>query len=174
MAQSGVFLADRREQRLSGIDLIELIQAVLRTGSSVRIQANGCSMSPFIRNGDVLMLSALRAKSPGLGDVVAFRFSGTNKLTFHRVAGKVKGLYLVRGDNCPEADGLIPESDILGTVNGIERDGSPVFFGLGPERQIIAFLSGRNILFLLKNLLRKIPGFFKASSGRGVLAPTTM
>jgi hypothetical protein len=131
-------------------------------------------MSPFIRNGDVLMLSAADSKSPRLGDVVAFRFPGTHRLACHRVTGRVKGLYLVRGDNSRDADGLIPVNEILGKVMGIERGGLPVFFGLGPERKIIAFLSRKNILYPLKDLLRKFPAILNISSGRRALVHTTM
>ena len=162
------------EIRLPGLALIDLIQSILQGGSSVRIQANGCSMSPFIRNGDMVMLSSLAADSPGLGDVVAFRSAGTDRLTLHRVTGKVKDSYLIRGDNCAEADGLVSKGDILGRVCRVERNGSDVFLGLGLERQLIAFLSGRDHIARLKILFYRILDFRRAILRRRVLVPSAV
>ncbi len=131
-------------------------------------------MSPFIRNGDVVMLSALRGKSLRLGDVVAFRRPGSDRLAFHRVAGEMGGFYLIRGDNCAEADGLISKNDILGWVSGVERGGSEILFGLGPERHLIAYLSRRNLLLALSSLIHKVSDFCRAMSRPKVLIPTTM
>src|SRR3974377_743550 len=102
------------ELPLGGRDLVGLIDAVLKRGSSVALKATGCSMYPFIRDGDVLHLSPTAADSICLGDVVAFRKSVGEGMMVHRVAGKVGSRYLLRGDGCAEPDGLIPETDILG------------------------------------------------------------
>jgi hypothetical protein len=166
-------MRDGSEIRLSGIALIDIIQTILQEGSSVRIQANGCSMSPFIRNGDMVVLSSLDADSPGLGDVVAFRAAGTDRLTLHRVTGMVQDAYLIRGDNCTEADGLMSKSDILGRVRKVERNGSAVHFGLGPERQFIAFLSSRDLIGRLTNLFYRILDLRKTLLRRRVFVPSS-
>ena len=67
----------------------------------------------------------------------------------HRVIGKKGNTYLLKGDNATETDGLISESDILGCVRMVERRGLRVFFGLGPERFLIAYLNRRGILLSL-------------------------
>lgn len=59
-------------------------------------------------------------------------------MTFiHRVVRKKGNIYLLKGDNATEADGLISGSNILGCVRIVEREGLRVFFGLGPERFLI-------------------------------------
>ncbi len=73
----------------------------------------------------------------------------------HRVIGKKGNTYLLKGDNATETDGLISESDILGCVRVVERRGLRGFFGLGPERFLIAYLNRRGILLSLIYMLRK-------------------
>jgi len=154
----GRIMSKTLELTLPGNALIDLIQAVLVRGSSIKIEAGGTSMFPFIRNGDVVTLSALRDKSPRVGDVVAFRVSGSDRLAFHRVAGKINDRCLIRGDNCEEADGLASKSDILGRVCAVERNGAGVYFGFGLERRLIAFLSRSNLMSGLNRIIGLIIG----------------
>ena len=134
---------------LSGAALLELLQAVLDKGAPFRFQAKGFSMTPFVRDRDVITVSPLPGTSPGLGDVVAFIKPETGKLAVHRVVGKRGDSYLIKGDNSPEGDGLVPKANVLGRVSRVERDGKRVFLGLGPERFLIAFLTRRGLLFPL-------------------------
>jgi signal peptidase I len=127
--------------------LSELLEAVLCKGLDCRFQAKGHSMSPFIKNGDVITVSPLNGTSPGLGDVAAFIRKGTGRLVIHRVVGKREDSYFIKGDNASEADGLVQKANILGFVTGVERKGKKVFIGLGPERFLIAFLTRRGLLF---------------------------
>jgi signal peptidase I len=65
--------------------LIELLHATLARGASFRFRTSGFSMDPFIRDGDVITVSALSEGSPGLGDVVAFVQKETPKLAVHQI-----------------------------------------------------------------------------------------
>lgn len=152
------------ELSLSGPALVDLLQAVLNRGAPFRFRAKGFSMSPFIRDGDVVIVSPLAGTSPGLGSVVAFVHPETERLVVHRVVGKRGDSYLIRGDNAPEEDSLVPEGNILGWVRRVERDGKRVFLGLGPERFLIAFLTRRGLLLplllpvwrLLRPIIRRL------------------
>ena len=139
------------ELSLSETTLVELLQEVLSKGAPFRFRAKGFSMYPFIKDGDVITVSPLRRTSLSLGDVVAFIPPRTEKLTIHRVIGKKGNSCLIRGDNTSQNDGLIHETNILGYVTRVERDGKKVSLGLGLERFIIAFLTRRGLLspFLL-------------------------
>ena len=149
-------IAEDCEWSISGAALAELLQDVLRKGVPFTFRAKGSSMSPFIKDGDDLTLFPLNGISPGLGDVVAFIHKGTGMPFIHRVIGKKGNTYLLKGDNATETDGLISESDILGCVRMVERRGLRVFFGLGPERFLIAYLNRRGILLSLIYMLRKL------------------
>ena len=149
-------IAEDCEWSISGAALAELLRDVLRKGVAFSFRARGFSMSPFIKDGDDLTLFPLNGISPGLGDVVAFIHKGNGMPFVHRVVGKKENTYLLKGDNATETDGLISESDILGCVRMVERRGLRVFFGLGPERFLIAYLNRRGILLSSILMLRKL------------------
>ena len=138
-----------RDLPLSGPALVQLLRAVLGKGVPVRFRAKGFSMSPFIKNEDVVTLSPLKDASPSVGDVIALVPQGTDKLCVHRVVGKKGDLWVTKGDNSSEADESVPIESILGFATRVERDGKEVFLGLGPERFLIAFLGGRGLLLPL-------------------------
>jgi len=131
---------------VSGPALVDLLQAVLAKGAQFRFRAAGFSMAPLVKDGDVVTISPLQERPPGLGDVVAFIHPGSGKLCVHRVVRKKKDSFFIRGDNAPVPDGLVRKADILGRVTALERNGRRIYLGLGPERVLIALLSGRGPL----------------------------
>lgn len=131
---------------LSGPALVALCQEILTKGMSFRFTAPGFSMSPFIRDGDVITLVSYKEASCILGDVVAFVRPGTNRLVVHRVVRVTHDKCSIKGDNAPEDDEDIPHECIIGNVIRVERAGKTVRFGLGPERRIIALFSRRRWL----------------------------
>lgn len=131
---------------LSGPALLEFLRAVLAKGASFRFKARGFSMLPFIQDGDVLTVAPRPARKPRPGGVVAFCHPETGKLVVHRVLARRTRGYLLRGDNTPEADGLVPSANVLGCVDRVERRGRRVRFGQGPERRLIALLARYELL----------------------------
>jgi signal peptidase len=138
-----------RDFPLSGPALVQLLRAVLGKGVPVRFRAKGFSMSPFIKNEDVVTVSPLQDASQSVGDVIAFVLQGTDKLCVHRVVGKRGDRFLTKGDNSSATDEAVPRERILGSVTKVERNGKEVFLGLGLERFLIAFLGGRGLLLPL-------------------------
>jgi signal peptidase I len=141
---------------LSSRQLEELMRGVLGKGASFRFRCMGFSMSPFIKDGDVLTIAPfpLQGSAPIFGDVVVFTHPFTKKLIIHRLIGKRAGFYLTKGDNIPEVDDLISTTDILGHVKKVERNGKVISFGLGPERLLIAFMTRWRLVTLLNPLWR--------------------
>jgi signal peptidase I len=129
------------ELHLSSQAVTELMKAVFDKGAPFRFQAKGGSMFPFIREGDKMTLLAVKSLRIKTGDVVAFHHPESKKFTVHRVIKRTERSYLIKGDNNPAADGLIPESEILGRVDKIERGTKKDVFGLGPEKYLIALVS---------------------------------
>ena len=68
----GFFILKGSDLPLSGRALVDLLSAVLNKGVPVRFQAKGFSMSPFIKNNDVVTISPWQGTRPGLGDIIAF------------------------------------------------------------------------------------------------------
>ncbi|MFA4992264.1 MAG: S24/S26 family peptidase, partial [Candidatus Omnitrophota bacterium] len=142
------------EKNFSSQDYAGLLGAILTRKAEVRFKANGFSMSPFIKDGDIITVSPLNDLSPRVGDIVAFNNEKTCKLAVHRIVARKTGdgvpYFFIKGDNV--ARGAFeggPLKNILGRVTRIERRGRRVSAGLGPERRLIAFLSRTRILSVL-------------------------
>jgi len=142
-----LFVKRGEEHPLSGTGLLELMQAVLGKGVPFRFQSKGLSMQPFIREGDVVTVSPLRGAGLRVGDVVAYAALEAERVVVHRVIGRNGRDLLIKGDGNAGADGLIAETQILGRVTRVERDGRKVHLGLGPERWLIARLARSGLLW---------------------------
>ncbi len=141
---------------LSAPVIMELIEAVHEKGASFRFQAKGHSMTPAIRDNDIVTVAPLRDLMPRRGDVLAFRHPEQPRMLVHRVLHAKERKYFIKGDNCPEADGWIPAENVLGLITKVERLGrarfwpnhsAPSFFGDGylvfyplwpPVRRVLA------------------------------------
>ncbi len=149
------------QQSIPGSTFTSLLKGVLDMGASFRFRANGVSMTPFIKQGDLVTLSPYSGSRPRLGDVAAFFQPGTEKLTIHRVVGIKENGYLLKGDNATTFDGVIPLENILARVKKVERGEREVRLGLSPERYLIALLARSGLLLSLFSALSKIIRLFK-------------
>lgn len=113
---------------LSAPVIMDLIEAVHEKGASFRFQAKGFSMTPAIRNGDIITVSPLKDIMPRRGDVVAFRHPDRPQMLVHRVLHTQIKKYFIKGDNCSEADGWLPAESILGLISKVERQGKSRFW----------------------------------------------
>jgi hypothetical protein len=146
------------ELSLSGLALAELMTAVLDRGKAFRFRARGASMSPFVKDGDVITVDPLRGRRPPRGSVVAFLHPKTGRLAVHRIVGRGPDGYLVRGDNTDVADGTLPDGRILGLVTEVVRAGERVRLVRGRTAALVAWLSRTGGLFRGLGLLRRLRG----------------
>jgi hypothetical protein len=145
------------ELPLSGDALLELMRAVLAKGCSFRFQAKGWSMTPFIRDGDVITISPFIKKKPSLGEIVATIRPGSEKLVVHRLVGRQGNGWLILGDNTPDdLMDVIASKNLIGRVTRIEREGKIVWLGMGPERVWIALFSRKGFLLPVIGKLRLV------------------
>jgi signal peptidase I len=133
---------DNTKQTFPNAMFVELLKAVLGRGAHFRFQANGSSMLPFIRDGDLITISPTPIRLH-LGDVVAFVHQDNNRLTVHRVIQLNRYGYQIQGDNVSGSDGYVSHAHILGRITHVDRHGQHIRLGFGPERVVIAFLSKR-------------------------------
>lgn len=132
---------------LSNDALLSLMTAVFEKGLPFRFRARGWSMAPFIKDGDVITVSPLNKREPGLGDVIAFKHPVKNRVVVHRVIGKKDPELIIHGDGVEDnSDEIIPLENLLGQVTEVNREGKKVWLGLGIERYIIAWLSRVDLL----------------------------
>lgn len=126
---------------ISGDNFLETLRSFLANNITCKIRAQGFSMTPFIRDKDVLTISPLSDHSVKKGDIVAAIHPETNKFIVHRIIEKTDNGYILRGDNSTNIDGIIAPQNIFGYVQKIERNGKNIFLGLDPERSFIPFLT---------------------------------
>jgi hypothetical protein len=134
------------ELHLSNLGQAELLRAATERGVPLRTRARGFSMSPFIRDEDVLTIAPMNGRAPRVGEVVAFVHPDSGRLAIHRVIARVAAGWLARGDNCPKPDGVVPPGAILGVLIRVERDGRHARLGLGAEGWLIAWLQRTQVL----------------------------
>lgn len=131
---------------LSGESLAELMRTVLAHGKPFRFRASGLSMSPFIKDGDVVTIRPLGSTPPRTGDIAAFLYPGTGRVAVHRIVREKSGRFSLKGDNVPDIDGSLPLDRILGTVSRVERDGAKVSLGGRAGAAAIASMSRTGLL----------------------------
>ncbi len=149
------------ELHLSNLGQLELLKGMMERGVPLRTMVRGFSMHPFIHDGDILTISPVKGKKLSPGDVVAFVQPESGRLAVHRVILRTRSGFLIRGDNCPHADGTVIPENILGYVTCIERCGRNIHFGLGFSGKLISALSRGDHLVWMKRLFflpRRIAG----------------
>ncbi len=142
------------ELPLSGQALLQLMQDVLARGKLFRFRARGMSMTPLIRDGDIITIDSLMSMPIRTGQIIAFLCPVSAKLVVHRVVARSSSGLIMQGDSMHgHNDGLVPFENLLARVIRIERSGKRICFGLGPERWLIAILSRLKLLVPLKKCL---------------------
>jgi signal peptidase I len=124
----------------------ELAAEVLRSSGRLHLQVNGWSMLPSVLPGDTLMLERACGEHISPGEIVLFHRD--RRLFAHRVIakrGQGSELRIVtQGDGMARPDPAVSESELLGKVNFIVRDGRLV------EPRKIPGLSQRAVAALVR------------------------
>jgi hypothetical protein len=142
---------------LSNAGQLELLRAFKERGAGLRTTVRGASMSPFIRDLDVLTVAPLDGRRARVGDVVAVALCQPQRLAIHRVVGRPRGGLLVRGDACLCPDGVVPPARVLGRVVRVERQGRVVRLGTeagAAGGALVAALSRSGVLVSARALWR--------------------
>lgn len=108
--------------------LLDLLTTLLEDGASFRFRANGYSMTPTIRHGDIIVIAPLNHLPPRTGEIVAFRHPHNQRLAVHRFIDTRASLAVCRGDNRDQEDPPVPWDEILGAVVAIQRKGKDRFW----------------------------------------------
>ena len=118
--------AGRIVRELEATQFAELSVGLLAQGASLRFRADGGSMAPFIRDGEVLTVVPLAGRSIRLGDVALYR-TAAGGLFAHRVLGRRRRggrlVLEIRGDASRGSYEEVVATDLLGRVIGGERFG---------------------------------------------------
>lgn len=136
-----------------------MLRTMMERGLPLRTPVRGFSMAPWIRDDDVVTVAPLDRREPRVGQVVAFITPLNRRLALHRVVDCSAEAWVLRGDNCEEADGVVARDAMLGRVVRVERGGREVGFGDGRRGAVIAWLSRTGLLLAfcsLWSMLRRL------------------
>jgi hypothetical protein len=99
----------------------DLASETLRTSGRLRLRVTGWSMLPTIWPGDTLELEGTKRDELSAGDIVLF--SRDRRLFAHRLLRASGNGIVTHGDAMPRPDPLVGESEVLGRVACIVRNG---------------------------------------------------
>jgi hypothetical protein len=108
-----------------------IVSETLASGVSVRFRADGDSMHPAIRSGDVITVAPVTVDHIALGDVLLCRH-GAHVLVHRLVAVTGRGddlRLLLRGDGTASCDTPVAAPDLLGRLEPVERPGRAIALG---------------------------------------------
>lgn len=147
---------------IPNLQFSSLMADVIGRGKEFRFRASGNSMSPFIKNDDVITFCSINSKPIRVGDIVAFLHPTYNNLIVHRVIAINSGNFLFKADNANKPDGWVNHDHIIGIVINVERNQKTIKFGLGQEKRLISLLSRFNCLGISIRIIHKcLPFIYK-------------
>jgi uncharacterized repeat protein (TIGR01451 family) len=97
-----------------------LSRELLERGLSVRFQARGASMSPCIRDGEIVYVTAVIVSKLRKGDIVLVKSHDGFRVHRIIVADPARNIFITRGDCGQQDDPLVSGEQILGLVNAKE------------------------------------------------------
>ena len=107
------------------LEFYDVCEELVNAGAVFRLEVRGWSMYPLLKDRDVVEIAPIDINELRIGDVVFFR-SG-KRLLAHRIVGFVadeQGIRLrVRGDSYRQEDPPVAETDLIGRVEAVERNG---------------------------------------------------
>lgn len=138
---------------------LEASHELLREGYGVRFCAGGQSMFPTIRDGEMITVAPVAAADVKRHDVMLYHFQNRVRqgvmahrvVRIERTAGGALQ-FILRGDAMAQCDAPVAESDILGRVIAVERDGRLI--RLATRRAKLARMARVVAATLKKKLLR--------------------
>jgi len=116
----------------------DLLVHVARTQGRVRFRVRGCSMRPFLRDGDCVEIQRQPMQDLRRGEIATFERAGA--IIVHRVIGRqVQGAacaVITKGDAFPDADAPVQPNELLGRVVAIIRSGRRIAMDTAAQRTL--------------------------------------
>ena len=95
-------------------------RSMLERGLSVRFEARGCSMSPTIRDGEIVEVKPVTLSELQEDDIVLAKSDCGFRLHRLVMIDRESECYITRGDSCQENDPPINRAQILGLARAKE------------------------------------------------------
>lgn len=144
----------------------------MHAGTAIRFTANGSSMLPLIKDGDLLLIVPVSSDQIKFGDVLLF-VNDFGSLLAHRVIRMQKQgndrIFEMRSDQAQSADGWVTTDRILGRLEAFDHAGRSFYVNRIDIRalSLLLALRGRYKLIskiqlpLIQKMLKLLPVFTK-------------
>jgi len=112
----------------------DVMEHALASGTPVRFRAEGSSMHPTIRDGEVIVAAPVSVADVVRGDVLLCRHRGrvlAHRLVSIAVDGHLRR-FALRGDSQRSSDVLVGADDILARIVAVRRRGRSIALPGGP------------------------------------------
>lgn len=144
-------------------EILPVLEEILAREGEVTFTPNGNSMRPLLHSGrDTVTLKKIDGPLKKY-DLPLYRNS-YGKFILHRVIGKNKNGYIMRGDNLLKKEYGITDADIIGKVVRITRDGKEYSVN-DFSYKIYCRMRNNGFTVLLRRIKQRIINLLK---GRGV------
>jgi signal peptidase len=117
----------------------ELLAEVLTRFGEVRLRAQGSSMLPAVRPGDVLVVRREPLERVQSGDLVLY--VRDQRLFAHRVVDVRDGNVLAKGDCLEQPDPPVAAAQVLGRVRALVREEKEILLDTDARRRLGRWLS---------------------------------
>jgi len=132
----------------------ELGADLLHAGIALRFTAQGSSMMPLLKSGDILVVKPVQAQQVRIGDVVLCSVS-TERVVAHRIVRRrfaTNGLnFLIQGDQLTQPDGWIIQEQVHGRVESLERSGRQIDLNT-PAARLLGIMQATKLRWHLSRL----------------------
>src|SRR5215211_3624562 len=103
---------------------LETSRELLLGGYPIRFCANGQSMKPTIKDGEVIIIEPVEPANIKRGDIIFYRTKcgviAHRVVDIKREAGE-QATFILRGDSAAASDSPVAANEILGRVVAVER-----------------------------------------------------
>lgn len=139
----------KKELIINHDDFLSLSTEITQRGMSFIFVARGGSMSPFIKDGDMVLIEPFKG-SPETGEILLIR-TPEGRALLHRVISVEKDGVTTRGDATCQPDGTFGVESIVGRAVRVEGRGYNFHL-----KRPFSYLIAKRIFY--SPLLSKVPG----------------
>jgi signal peptidase len=145
-------------------EALSLRKQLIENNHSVKIEASGYSMFPFLRKGDLQTISPVPIEDIQVGDVVVFEH--INNWISHRVIAIQRTnneiSLTLRGDTCMQIDSPVTRENYIGKTVSFERAGKVFFIDSLRKKNnrivLLGVIRGAP-LYIIKMIIMKLKTF---------------
>lgn len=135
-------------EKLNLAELEPLIREIMEKGGEFKLKTNGVSMRPLLGDGTDSVFLVSPKRELDVGDI-AFYKRESGQFVLHRVVGKRRDGYVMRGDNQIEGEYRVPHKSVIAEVTAVEKNGKRISVN---DAEYLKYVKRLKFVYLSKRL----------------------